>query len=158
MKKIVLTGGGTAGHVSPQLALIPRLKELGYDIHYIGSRQGIERSLMAKQPVSYHEIRTGKLRRYFDWRNFTDPFLVIAGLFDSLKLIKQIKPDACFSKGGFVAVPVVIAAWLKGVPVLAHESDLTPGLANRISARFSPWALRATARKSPVSNSCARAE
>lgn len=137
MKKIVLTGGGTAGHVSPQLALIPRLKELGYDINYIGSRQGIERSLMEKQPVSYHEIRTGKLRRYFDWHNFTDPFLVIAGTFESLKLMRQIKPDVCFSKGGFVAVPVVFAAWLTGVPVLAHESDLTPGLANRISARFS---------------------
>ncbi|NLA54035.1 MAG: undecaprenyldiphospho-muramoylpentapeptide beta-N-acetylglucosaminyltransferase [Clostridiales bacterium] len=137
MKKIVLTGGGTAGHVSPQLALIPRLKELGYDIHYIGSRQGIERDLMAQQPVTYHTVKTGKLRRYFDWRNFTDPFLVIAGAFESLRLMGQIKPDVCFSKGGFVAVPVVIAAWMKKVPVLAHESDLTPGLANRISARFS---------------------
>lgn len=137
MKKIVLTGGGTAGHVTPQLALIPRLKELGYDIHYIGSRQGIEKSLMAQQPVTYHAIKTGKLRRYFDWKNFTDPFLVIAGAFESLRLMRQIKPDVCFSKGGFVAVPVVIAAWMKKVPVLAHESDLTPGLANRISAKFS---------------------
>lgn len=137
MKKIVLTGGGTAGHVSPQLALIPKLKEKGYEIHYIGSRKGIERSLMAGQPVSYHAIRTGKLRRYFDWRNFTDPFLVVAGAFDSLRLMAQIRPDVCFSKGGFVAVPVVMAAWLKGIPVLAHESDLTPGLANRISALFS---------------------
>ena len=137
MKKIVLTGGGTAGHVSPQLALIPRLKELGYDIHYIGSRQGIERSMLAGLPLTYHAVKTGKLRRYFDWRNFTDPFLVIAGAFESFRLIGQIKPDVCFSKGGFVAVPVVIAAWLKKVPVLAHESDLTPGLANRISAKFS---------------------
>ena len=125
MKKIVLTGGGTAGHVSPQLALIPRLKELGYDINYIGSRQGIERSLMEKQPVSYHAIKTGKLRRYFDWHNFTDPFFFFFGTFESLKLMRQIKPDVCFSKGGFVAVPVVFAAWLTGVPVLAHESDLT---------------------------------
>lgn len=136
MKKIVLTGGGTAGHVTPHLALIPRLKDAGYEIHYIGS-QDIERQLMADQPLRFHTVQSGKLRRYFDWKNFTDPFRVIWGAVESIRLIGQIRPDVCFSKGGFVAVPVVIACWVHRVPVLAHESDLTPGLANRISAKFS---------------------
>ncbi len=135
VKTILLTGGGTAGHVTPHLALIPRLKELGYDIHYIGSH-GIERELLKDQPLHFHSIQTGKLRRYFDIKNFTDPFRVLAGASQSLALIARIRPDICFSKGGFVAVPVVLACRALGVPVVAHESDLTPGLANRISARF----------------------
>ena len=133
MKTIVLTGGGTAGHVSPHLALLPRLAEKGYAVHYIGSQDGIERTLMAPESVTYHAIKTGKLRRYFSWRNFTDPFRVIAGFFQSLSLIRRIRPNAVFSKGGFVAVPVVWAARLCGVPVLSHESDITVGLANRLS-------------------------
>lgn len=136
MKTILLTGGGTAGHVTPHLALIPKLKEAGYAIHYIGS-SGIERELMQGQPLSFHSIQTGKLRRYFDVKNFTDPFRVLAGFAQSFRLISRIKPDICFSKGGFVAVPVVLACRALGVPVVAHESDLTPGLANRISAKFS---------------------
>ena len=135
MKTIVLTGGGTAGHVTPHLALIPKLKETGYDIHYIGSA-GIERQLMENQPLTFHTVQSGKLRRYFDWKNLTDPFRVVWGAIQSIRLIGKIKPDVCFSKGGFVAVPVVIGCWVHRVPVLAHESDLTPGLANRISARF----------------------
>ena len=135
MKIIVLTGGGTAGHVTPHLALIPKLKEAGYDIHYIGSA-GIERQLMENQPLTFHTVQSGKLRRYFDWKNLTDPFRVVWGAIQSIRLIGRIKPDVCFSKGGFVAVPVVIGCWVHRVPVLAHESDLTPGLANRISARF----------------------
>ena len=135
MKTIVLTGGGTAGHVTPHLALIPKLKEAGYDIHYIGSA-GIERGLMENQPLTFHTVQSGKLRRYFDWKNLTDPFRVVWGAIQSIRLIGKIKPDVCFSKGGFVAVPVVIGCWVHRVPVLAHESDLTPGLANRISARF----------------------
>ena len=135
MKTIVLTGGGTAGHVTPHLALIPKLKETGFDIHYIGSA-GIERQLMENQPLTFHTVQSGKLRRYFDWKNLTDPFRVIWGAIQSIRLIGKIKPDVCFSKGGFVAVPVVIGCWVRRVPVLAHESDLTPGLANRISARF----------------------
>ena len=137
MKRIVLTGGGTAGHVSPNQALIPHLLEEGWDIHYIGTKNGIERTLIEPmQGVTYHAVSSGKLRRYFDWKNFTDPFRVIAGAFQSAHLMRRLKPDVCFSKGGFVSVPVVVGAWLHGVPVLCHESDLTPGLANKICARF----------------------
>ena len=136
MKRIVLTGGGTAGHVTPHLALLPHLMNEGYDIHYIGTADGIEKTMMARPGVTYHAVKTGKLRRYFDWKNFTDPFRVIAGAFQSSRLMGKLKPDVCFSKGGFVAVPVVIGAWLHGVPVVCHESDLTPGLANKITSKF----------------------
>lgn len=137
MKRIVLTGGGSAGHVSPHLALIPHLITQGYDIHYIGTEAGIERSMVEGLPgVTYHAVRGGKLRRYFSWKNFTDPFRVIFGAVQSALLIGKLKPDVCFSKGGFVSVPVVVGAWLNRVPVVCHESDLTPGLANRISSRF----------------------
>lgn len=136
-KRIVLTGGGTAGHVTPHLSLIPRLRGMGYEIHYIGTENGIEHQMIAKFPdISYHAVKSGKLRRYFSLQNFTDPFRVIAGAFQSVAAIHRIKPDVCFSKGGFVSVPVVIGAWLCRVPTVCHESDLTPGLANRICARF----------------------
>lgn len=138
MKKIVLTGGGTAGHVTPHLALLPRLLDAGYEVHYIGTDKGMERGLMENQAgITYHAIQSGKLRRYFDWKNLTDPFRVAAGFFQAFGALGKIKPDMVFSKGGFVAVPVVVAAWLRRIPVLAHESDLSPGLANRISAKFS---------------------
>lgn len=136
MKRIVLTGGGTAGHVTPHMALLPYLQQEGYEIHYLGTKNGIEKELMDVPGVTYHNIQSGKLRRYVDLKNLSDPFKVIAGCFQSLHHIRKIKPDVCFSKGGFVAVPVVIAAWLRHVPVLCHESDMTPGLANKISARF----------------------
>lgn len=137
MKRIVLTGGGSAGHVTPHLALLPHLLKAGYDVHYIGTEKGIEHGMIASLPgVTYHAVKSGKLRRYFDWKNFTDPFRVIAGAFQSAHLMHTLKPDVCFSKGGFVSVPVVIGAWLNRVPTLCHESDLTPGLANKICARF----------------------
>ena len=136
MKRIVLTGGGTAGHVTPHLALLPKLLEKGYEVHYIGTESGIERQVMALPGVTYHVIQSGKLRRYFDWKNFSDPFRVIQGALQASRVIKQLKPAVCFSKGGFVGVPVVFAAWRHKVPVLCHESDLTPGLANKISARM----------------------
>ncbi|MCR4807221.1 MAG: undecaprenyldiphospho-muramoylpentapeptide beta-N-acetylglucosaminyltransferase [Lachnospiraceae bacterium] len=132
MKKIILTGGGTAGHVTPNIALIPTLREQGYDIQYIGSYEGIERSLMEDIGIPYHAIASGKLRRYFSLQNFTDPFRVLKGFFQANKLIKELKPDVVFSKGGFVAVPVVIAAGLNHVPAIIHESDMTPGLANKL--------------------------
>ena len=136
-KTIVLTGGGTAGHVTPHLALIPRLKEMNYEIHYFGTEDGIEHRMMDQiDGVIYHSIKSGKLRRYHDWKNFTDPFRVLAGAVEARREIKKLHPDVCFSKGGFVAVPVVWGAWRAHVPILCHESDLTPGLANRISARF----------------------
>ena len=132
MKTIILTGGGTAGHVTPNLALIPSLKESGYDIHYIGSYNGIERKLIEGSGVPYDGISSGKLRRYFDLKNFTDPFRVIKGYGEALKLIKKYKPDVLFSKGGFVAVPVVLAAKHYHIPTIIHESDMTPGLANKL--------------------------
>ena len=137
MKKIVLTGGGTLGHVTPHLALIPRLKEAGYEIHYIGTENGMEAPKMRAVPgVTYHAVKSGKLRRYHSWQNFTDPFRVVAGAFQSARLMGKIKPDVVFSKGGFVAVPVVFGAWLHRIPVLCHESDLTPGLANKLCKPF----------------------
>ena len=137
MKKIVLTGGGTMGHVTPNLALLPHLLAAGYEVHYIGTENGMEAEKLRNVPgVIYHGVKTGKLRRYFDWKNFTDPFRVAAGAFQSAHLMGKIKPDVCFSKGGFVAVPVVFGAWLHHVPVVCHESDLTPGLANKLSRPF----------------------
>ncbi len=135
-RRIVLTGGGTAGHVTPNLALIPRLENEGYEVHYIGTEEGIESRLIAKRPeVIYHSIPAGKLRRYFSLKNISDSFKVVEGLHEARGIIHEIKPDIVFSKGGYVSVPVVIAA--KGAaPIVAHESDYTPGLANKITAKF----------------------
>lgn len=133
MKRIILTGGGTAGHVTPNIALLPRLRELGYDIQYIGSYDGIEKKLIEEFNIPYHGIASGKLRRYFDLKNFSDPFRVAKGFFQAKKLLKQLKPDIIFSKGGFVSVPVVQAAKTLHIPVIIHESDMTPGLANKLA-------------------------
>ncbi len=132
MKKIILTGGGTAGHVTPNLALIPALSEQGYDIRYIGSLNGIEKELIEKAGIPYEGISSGKLRRYFSLKNFTDPFRILKGYLQAGKILKRQKPDVIFSKGGFVAVPVVLAAKKRRIPVIIHESDMTPGLANRL--------------------------
>lgn len=137
MKKIVLTGGGTLGHVTPHLSLIPHLQQAGYEVHYIGTEKGMEAAKIRTVPgVTYHAVQSGKLRRYFSWQNFIDPFKVIAGAFQSAALMGKIKPDVVFSKGGFVAVPVVFGAWIHRIPVVCHESDLTPGLANKLCAPF----------------------
>jgi len=133
MKRIVLTGGGTAGHVTPCIALLPELKKNGYDIHYIGSYNGIERKLIEEYKIPYHGISSGKLRRYFDLKNFTDPFKVVKGYFEAKKILKELNPDIVFSKGGFVTVPVVMAAKKYKIPVIIHESDVTPGLANKLA-------------------------
>ena len=132
MKHIVLTGGGTAGHVTPNIALLPALREAGYQISYIGSYDGIERKLIEELGIPYYGISSGKLRRYFDLKNFTDPFRVLKGFREARKLLKQLKPDVIFSKGGFVTVPVVIAAKRCKIPAIIHESDMTPGLANKL--------------------------
>ncbi|GAA4654741.1 undecaprenyldiphospho-muramoylpentapeptide beta-N-acetylglucosaminyltransferase [Anaerocolumna aminovalerica] len=132
MKRIVLTGGGTAGHVTPNIALLPALTKEGFDIHYIGSYDGIERKLIEELGIPYYGISSGKLRRYFDPKNFSDPFKVIKGMFEANSLLKKLKPNVVFSKGGFVTVPVVLAAKRRGVPAIIHESDMTPGLANKI--------------------------
>lgn len=137
MSKIMFTGGGSAGHVTVNLALIPHFIQEGWSVDYIGSEAGIEKQLIEPlQNVRYHGIATGKLRRYLDWQNVKDPFKVIKGAFQAYRIIKKQKPDVLFSKGGFVSVPVVIGARLNKVPVLIHESDLTPGLANKIAIPF----------------------
>ncbi|MEY7998835.1 undecaprenyldiphospho-muramoylpentapeptide beta-N-acetylglucosaminyltransferase [Clostridium sp. Mt-5] len=136
MKKIILTGGGSAGHVTPNLALVPKLKELGYEIQYIGTKNGIERKIIEDEKIKYHVISSGKLRRYFDVKNFTDPFRVLRGIFQAVLIMKKERPNIVFSKGGFVSVPVVIAAHLNKIPVIIHESDMTPGLANKLSAPY----------------------
>lgn len=135
MKKIILTGGGTAGHVTPNIALVPKLKENGYQIKYIGTTDGMEKKLVLDAGLDYAGISSGKLRRYFSLKNFSDPFRVIKGYFDAKKIIKDFQPDIVFSKGGFVTVPVVYAAHKYKVPVIIHESDMTPGLANRLAIK-----------------------
>ena len=132
MKKIVLTGGGTAGHVTPNIALVPKLKESGFEIKYIGTYNGMEKQLVEDAGLDYIGISSGKLRRYFSWKNFSDPFRVLKGYFEAKKFMKKYKPDVVFSKGGFVTVPVVYAASKYKIPVIIHESDMTPGLANKI--------------------------
>ena len=136
-KKIILmTGGGSAGHVTPNVALMPKLREAGFEIHYVGTADGIEKKLIAEQKdVVYHEIEAGKLRRYLSLKNLTDPFRVIKGVSQAKKLVRELRPDVVFSKGGFVSVPVVMGAKRK-CPVICHESDYTPGLANKIAARY----------------------
>ena len=133
MKKILLTGGGTAGHVTPNLALVPYLKEEGFEIEYMGSYEGIEKRLVEEAKIPYYGISSGKLRRYMDVKNLTDPARIIKGLFEARHYMKEQKPDIVFSKGGFVSVPVIIAASEYHIPIVIHESDLSPGLANKLS-------------------------
>ena len=131
-KKIVLTGGGTAGHVTPNIALLPALREAGYEITYMGSLDGIEKDLIRDCGIPYVGVPTGKFRRYFDWKNFTDPFRVISGYGKARRFLRKARPDVVFSKGGFVSVPIVRAAASLKIPCVIHESDMTPGLANKL--------------------------
>ena len=131
-----MTGGGTAGHVTPNLALIPELLDQGFKVEYVGRKTGIEKDLVAATGIFYHAISAGKLRRYIDLRNLTDIFRIGIGFLTALVLLRRSRPQLVFSKGGFVSCPVVWAAWLQGIPVIIHESDLTPGLANRLSIPF----------------------
>ncbi len=133
MKKIVMTGGGTAGHVTPNIALLPGLISAGYEISYIGSYEGMEKHLIEEQNIPYYGIASGKLRRYLDLKNITDPLRVVKGFFQAKKLLKKLRPDVVFSKGGFVSVPVVLAAKTLHIPAIIHESDITPGLANKLA-------------------------
>lgn len=132
MKKIVLTGGGTAGHVTPNIAMLPALQKAGYEITYMGSHDGIEKKLISDFDIPYVGISAGKFRRYFDLKNFTDPFRVIKGFSEAKKFLKEYMPNVVFSKGGFVSVPVVRAAAALKIPCIIHESDMTPGLANKL--------------------------
>jgi UDP-N-acetylglucosamine--N-acetylmuramyl-(pentapeptide) pyrophosphoryl-undecaprenol N-acetylglucosamine transferase len=136
MKTIVLTGGGSSGHVTPNIALLPELKRNGYTIFYIGSKNGIEKQLIENEGIPYYSISTGKLRRYFDLKNFSDLFRVVDGFRQAFAVLGRLKPSIVFSKGGFVSCPVVWAAWLRKIPVVIHESDITPGLTNKLSMPF----------------------
>lgn len=136
MPKILFTGGGTAGHVTPNIALIEETRKRGWLSTYVGSSKSIEHDMITPLDVRFHGIASGKLRRYFSWQNFVDPFFVLWGFLQSLFICISEKPDLVFSKGGFVSVPVVAAAWLLGIPVISHESDVSPGLANRLAYPF----------------------
>lgn len=136
IKKIVFTGGGSSGHVTPNLALIERFQQAGWAVVYMGSAQGIEKQLIIPTGIPYYTITSDKLRRYFSWQNFISPFKVLYGIAQAIWLCRRIRPDIVFSKGGFVAFPVVVGAWLNGIPVIAHESDFTPGLANKLTYPF----------------------
>lgn len=135
-RTILFTGGGSAGHVTPNIALIEYFLKLGWDAVYIGSYHGIERDIIKPLGIPYYGIATGKLRRHFSWRTFMTPWQVLLGIYQAFCLCRRIKPAVVFSKGGFVAFPVVFAAWLTRIPCVGHESDLTPGLANRLSFPF----------------------
>ena len=133
---LLLTGGGTAGHVSPNIALLPVLRARGFQVEYVGSHDGIERELCERAGLPFHAVHVGKLRRYASVQNLLDPFRTLQGINEAQQLIRRLRPVAVFSKGGFVGVPPVVAAWLCGVPAIVHESDLSPGLANRLCFPF----------------------
>lgn len=135
-KRIVFTGGGTAGHVTPNIALINELQQQGWQIDYVGSADGVEKEMIQAIDIPYHIVSSGKLRRYFSWKNFFDPVKILLGIGQAYQLLRKLKPDVVFSKGGFVAFPVVVGAWLNRIPIVAHESDMSPGLANRLSFPF----------------------
>ncbi len=135
--KIIFTGGGSAGHVTLNLALIPYFLENGWSVRYIGSKTGMEKDLIKKfEDVIYYPIETGKLRRYFSWQNFLDMLKIPVGIIQAIRIIHKEKPDIIFSKGGFVSFPVVFAGYICRVKSVMHESDLTPGLANKMSLPF----------------------
>lgn len=157
MKRIILTGGGSAGHVNANIALIPELIEQGWEIHYIGTKNGMEAGIVPADKVQYHAIRAGKLRRYFDIKNFIDPFNVLIGAIQSFAIIRRLKPSVIFSKGGFVSLPVVLAGWLNRVPVIIHEGDTSIGLANKLSFPFAKKvcvAFPETMEKLPKDKAC----
>ena len=133
---ILLTGGGSAGHVTPNLALAQALIARGYDVHYAGRTEGIEKDLIVPTGLPYHGLSAGKFRRYLSLENFTDIARIAKGSIDALRVVRRVKPMLVFSKGGFVSCPVVWAAWLNRIPAVVHESDVSPGLANKLSVPF----------------------
>jgi UDP-N-acetylglucosamine--N-acetylmuramyl-(pentapeptide) pyrophosphoryl-undecaprenol N-acetylglucosamine transferase len=136
MQTILFTGGGSAGHVTPNLALIHTFLKAGWQVIYAGSKGGIEREIIAPLSIPYFSVATGKLRRYFSWQTFIEPFVIFYGVLQAFILCRRLKPNVIFSKGGFVAFPIVVGAWLNRIPIIVHESDLTPGLANKLSFPF----------------------
>ncbi len=138
MKKILFTGGGSGGHVTLNLSLIPLFLQNGWQVIYIGSKTGIEKELIAQiDGVKYYAIETGKLRRYFSVENMKDAMRVPVGIWQAYSIIRREKPNIIFSKGGFVSFPVVIGGYLNRCKkIFMHESDVTPGLANKMSLPF----------------------
>lgn len=136
MASIVLTGGGTAGHCTPHLAILPYLKKDFDNIYYVGSENGIEKEIIKNTDIPYFSVTCAKLNRNLNAKNLFIPFKVAKGIFQAGKILDRIKPDVVFSKGGYVSLPTVVAAKQRNVPVIAHESDYTMGLANKISAKF----------------------
>jgi UDP-N-acetylglucosamine--N-acetylmuramyl-(pentapeptide) pyrophosphoryl-undecaprenol N-acetylglucosamine transferase len=134
---IVFTGGGTGGHIYPGIAVAAALRDISScGVVWLGSKNKIDRTIVENAGIKFEEISSGKLRRYFSLRNFTDVFRIIAGFFSSLLLLKKYKPSLLFSKGGFVSVPPAAAAFALRIPVYTHESDFSPGLATKINAYF----------------------
>lgn len=135
-KKIILTGGGTGGSVTPLLALSSDIKAKGWNIEWIGTYNGLEKDIVTKENIPFHAIYSGKFRRYFSLQNIIDPFFILLGFFQSLFLLSKLKGDLVMSAGGFVSVPVVFAAWSLRIPVIIHQQDIKPGLANRLMSVF----------------------
>ena len=136
--RIILTGGGTIGSVSPLLAVRDSLLQVEPEAQFIwvGTEEGMEEEIVRQKNVPYFSVKCGKIRRYFSWRNFITPFSVLVGIFQSIKIIRGFKPDLILSAGSFVSVPVVVAAWLFRRRTLVHQQDIEPGLANKIMAKF----------------------
>lgn len=134
--QLLVVGGGSAGHVIPALPVIAAMQQAGAEVTFVGTHSGLEEELVASAGVTFHAISAGKFRRYFSWQNFTDLFRIGVGVVQAFFFIGRCKPDVVFSKGGFVSFPIAFASWLRRVPVVAHESDLTPGLANRLVLPF----------------------
>lgn len=136
MQTILFTGGGSAGHVTPNIALITKCLAAGWKVSYAGSKKGIESDIINRIQIPYYAISTGKLRRYFSWRTLIEPIVIMQGIIEAFFLCRRLKPSVIFSKGGFVAFPIVVGGWLNRIPIIIHESDLTPGLANKLSFPF----------------------
>lgn len=136
IKKIILTGGGTGGSVTPLLALSSDIKAKGWKLEWIGTYKGLEKDIVTKENIPFHAISSGKFRRYFSLQNIIDPFFILVGFFQSLSLLSRLQADLVMSAGGFVSVPVVFAAWILRIPVIIHQQDIKPGLANRIMSVF----------------------
>lgn len=135
-KTIVIVGGGSAGHVLPALPVADELIKRQWRVHFVGTHSGLEEKLLGDRDINFHSVSAGKLRRYFSWQNFSDVLRIFMGVVQAAVLLRRIRPQVIFSKGGFVSFPVVFSGWLLRIPIVAHESDLTPGLANRLVMPF----------------------
>ncbi len=141
MSTIILTGGGTAGHVTPNFAILKYLQTHFSSIYYVGSESGIEKRLVKEQNIPYYSIKSVKLVRSFTFKNFKIPFVFVKSVSEATKILKKLKPDVVFSKGGYVGLPVTIASKMLNIPVIIHESDFTLGLSNKIASLFASKVL-----------------